>query len=205
VTERELLALVRSIESEARLTTQGHVQWVAGGKKGGHWKKVMAGLAKLEREFLPSPVPALGPIRRGGKSLLAYQLTHNTDNIPYYPAVDDNWGTGAISIAPENLTIISPYTSANPGAAFYAKGVSGIRYWVGHCTRSPRIGTKFVKGQELARTVSQAGAEHQHWGINVELLIGARKQLLYGANGNGPDYTVGAPAIGVQLKVLLDL
>jgi hypothetical protein len=205
VTDKQLLALVRLIEAEAKLTTQGHVQWLAEGRTGGHWKRVMAGLHKLEQEFLPSPVPALGPIRRGGKSLLAYQLTHNTDGIPLFPAVDDNWGAGAISVAPESMTIIAPYTSASPGAAFYARGASGIVYWVGHVTRSPRIGTRFARGQELARTVAQSGAEHQHWGINVEALIGKGRQLRYGANGNGPDYTVGAPAIGVQLEVLLDL
>jgi hypothetical protein len=203
MTDKERLALLRSARADLRRTGQGHVQWVAGGKEGGYWKRAEAKLAKLEHDLEPPKLPALGPIRRGGKSLLAYQLTHNTDGIPLYPAFDENWGVGAISIAPENLVVISPYTSASPGAAFYARGLSGIEYWVGHTTRSPSIGTKFVKGQELARTVAQAGSPHQHWGINVEALIGAGKQLKYGRDGNGPDYTVGAASIGVQLAALL--
>lgn len=203
MTDKERLTLLRSARADLARTGQGHVQWVAGGKAGGHWKNAEEKLAKLEHDLEPPKIPALGPIRRGGKSLLAYQLTHNTDGIPYFPAVDDNWGVGALSIAPESMVVISPYTSANPGAAFYARGASKIVYWVGHCTRSPSIGTKFVKGQELARTVAQAGAEHQHWGINVEALIGKGKQLRYGANGNGPDYTVGSPSIGAQLTKAL--
>jgi hypothetical protein len=203
MTDKQRLALLREAIEELEQTGQGYIQWKAGGRKGGHWKRALADLHKLERDLEPPKVPALGPIRRGGKSLLAYQLTHNTDGIPYFPAVDDNWGLGAISIAPENMVVIAPYTSASPGAAFYARGASGIEYWIGHTVSSPRIGTKFVKGQELARTVAQKGAEHQHWGINVEALLGKGKQLKYGANGNGPDYTVGAPSVGAQLAAAL--
>lgn len=203
MTEKQRLALLREALDYLEKTKQGHVQWVAEGRTGPHWKAAMTDLKKLEKDLLPTPEPPLGPIRRGGKSLLAYQLTHNTDGIPLYPAFDDNWGAGAISIAPEALVVISPYTSSNPGAAFYARGASKIEYWIGHLTRSPRIGTKFVKGQEIGRSVAQTGAEHTHWGINVEALLGPGKQLLYGKDGHGPDYTYGSPSIGAQLRTAL--
>ena len=125
MTDKQRLALVRAAIGELEKTQQGHVQWEADGKPKTHWRSAMVGLRKLEADLVPDPLPVLGPIRRGGKSLLAYQLTHNTDGIPLYPAFDDNWGAGAISIAPEPLTVISPYTSSNPGAAFYARGASG--------------------------------------------------------------------------------
>ena len=200
MTDKQRLELLRAAKKELKLTTQGYVQWVAEGKQGGHWAKAMLALNKLEEDLEPDPVPLLGPVRRGGKSLLAYELTHNTDGIPLYPAFDENWGSGTIAIAPEPLTVISPYTSANPGAAFFARGESKLKYWIGHLTRSPSIGTKFAKGQEIGRSVAQTGAEHTHWGINAEAFLGAGHQLRYGKNGNGPDYTYGSPAIGVQLR-----
>lgn len=202
MTDKQRLELLRAANKELKLTTQGYVQWVDDGKQGGHWAKAMLALNKLEDDLSPPLLPLLGPIRRGGKSMLEYQLTHNTDGIPLYPAFDDNWGVGTIAIAPEPLTVITPYTSSNPGAAFYARGESKLKYWIGHITRSPSIGTKFVKGQEIGRSVAQSGAEHTHWGINAETLIGAGKQLRYGRDGDGPDYTYGSPKIGVQLAAV---
>ena len=197
--DAQRLELLRSLKQDAMATKQGFQQWDQN-HVGTHWRDWLRKMTRLEEDLLPDPLPSFGPIRRGGKSLLAYQLTHNTDGIPLYPAFDDNWGAGAISIAPEAMVVISPYTSSNPGAAFYARGVSKIEYWIGHLTRSPKIGTRFVKGQEVGRSVAQAGAEHTHWGINVEALLGQGKQLKYGKNGNGPDYSYGSPAIGVQLR-----
>lgn len=197
--DKQRLELLRAAKKELFATKQGYVQWDEN-HAGTHWPNAMKKLERLEEDLLPDPVPAFGPIRRGGKSLLTYQLTHNTDGIPLFPAFDENWGLGTISIAPEPLTVIAPYTSSNPGAAFYARGASKIEYWIGHLTRSPSIGTRFVKGQEIGRSVAQAGAEHTHWGVNVEALLGKGKQLKYGRNGNGPDYTYGSPAIGVQLR-----
>jgi len=197
--DKQRLELLRDAKKELMLTKQGFQQWDEN-HVGTHWPTAMRKLERLEEDLLPNPLPPLGPIRRGGKSLLLYQLTHNTDGIPLYPAFDDNWGSGSISIAPEPMVVITPYTSANPGAAFYARGASKLEYWIGHLTRSPSIGTRFVKGQEIGRSVAQTGAEHTHWGINAEAFLGAGHQLRYGRNGNGPDYTTGAPAIGVQLR-----
>lgn len=197
--DNQRLELLRSLKKDAMATKQGFVQWDEN-HSGTHWRDWLRKMEKLEEDLLPDPLPALGPVRRGGKGLLTYQLTHNTDGIPLYPAFDDNWGLGTISIAPEALTIIAPYTSSNPGAACYALGASKIKYWIGHLTRSPKIGTRFVKGQEIGRSVAQSGAEHTHWGINAEAFLGKGHQLRYGRNGNGPDYTYGSPAIGVQLR-----
>ena len=202
--DRERLGILREAIAELKLTGQGYVQWQQD-KDGGHWPAAMTRLRKLEKDLLPDPVPPLGPIRNGGKSLLTQQLTHNTDGIPRFPALDDNWGSGSILIAPEPMKVIAPYTSANPGAAFYALGRSNIEYWIGHIYRSPAIGKEFTKGQEIGRTVAQTGAEHAHWGLNVERLFGEGVQLKYGKNGNGPDYTYGSPTIGEQLRRLFNL
>jgi hypothetical protein len=199
VNDRQRLALLRAARDNLERTTIGFLEHDETGK-GSEWTAAIRKLERLERDLLPDPLPALGPIRRGGKSLLLYQLTHNTDGIPRYPAFDDCWGAGAISIAPEPLVVVAPYTSSNPGAAFYARGASKLEYWIGHLTRSPKLGTRFAKGQELGRSVAQSGAEHTHFGINVEGLLGGGQSLAYGRNGNGPDYTYGAPAIGVQLR-----
>ncbi len=83
MTDRERLVLLREATRELKLTGQGYVQWVKD-RKGGHWLEALALLHRLENDLKPDPLPALGPIRRGGKSLLDYQLTHNTDGIPLY-------------------------------------------------------------------------------------------------------------------------
>lgn len=204
MTEAQRLALLRSAVDELERTGQGYIQWAADGKTGLHWKTALARLRKLELDLVPPKVPALGPVWRGGSSVLRHQLTHNTDGVPLYPAFDDAFYTGRTVIAPEDLTVISPYTSANPGAAFYALGKSKIRYWFGHTTSSPKIGRRFVKGEAMSTVAYQPNNKsHFHVGVNVELLIGAGRRLEYGANGNGPDYTYGSPTIGAQLAALL--
>lgn len=206
MTDKQRLALLQEAVGYLERTQQGYVAWEAAGKPKTHWRAAIARLEQLEADLAPSKVPSLGPIRPGGKSLLQYSLTHKTSGVPLHPAFDDNWGVGAVGIAPEPLVVIAPYTSANPGAAFYARGASKIEYWVGHLTKSPRIGTRYAKGQEIGRAVAIAGDddEHIHWGINVEALLGAGKQLLYGATGRGPDYTFGSPTIGAQLEAQLE-
>ena len=145
----------------------------------------------------PRPVlPPLGPLSAGGKSLLYQDCTHATDGINYYPAFDDVFGAGRTVIAPEPLTV-TRQGGSNPGHAFYADGLSGIRYWFGHLTASPAVGTKFKKGQKIG-TVFSFYASHVHCGVNVEKLWGTRKQLVHRTN-----YTHGAPLIGTQLAAKL--
>ena len=202
--DRQRLELLRAAMDHLERTKIGYVEFKRTGK-GSEWREARRRLLKLEEDLAPDPVPALGPITRGGSSLLKVSLTHNTDGISLYPAFDTAWIVGQTIIAPEALVVIAPYTSSNPGAAFYARGVSSnIRYWFAHLYRSHRLGTRFAKGQEIGRTAATAvGAAHCHCGVNVELLIGARRQLKYGRDGNGPDYTYGAPTIGAQLRELL--
>ena len=141
----------------------------------------------------PRPkLPPLGPLYPGGKSLLDQDCTHATSGISFYPAFDEVWGAGRTVIAPEPLTV-TRVGGSNPGHAFYADGISGIRYWFGHLTASPRVGTKFAKGQKIGTTFN-FNAPHCHCGVNVEKLWGARRELVHRTN-----YTHGAPRIGVQL------
>ena len=202
--DAQRLALLRSAVTELKRTKVGYVEWDEG-DVAGHWRPAMTRLEKLERDLMPDPVPALGPIIRGGRSVLNVSLTHATEGIPRYPAWDDGWVLGRAVIAPEPLVVISPYSSSRPGAAFYARGASQIRYWFGHLTSSPRIGRRFAKGEQLGVICPQYRPDgspnhHVHTGVNVELLLGAGKSLRYGRDGNGPDYTTGAPTIGAQLR-----
>jgi len=199
VTDAQRQALLKSALDELRLTRDGFDTF------GGHWRRAWPKLERLYADLEPDPLPLLGPVIRGGKSVLNVSLTHNTDGIYFYPAWDDGWTAGREVIAPEDLEVIRPYTSSNPGAAFYARGRSSLRYWFGHLTSSPRVGTRFVKGQKIGAIAFQPnGKSHVHTGVNVELLLGAGKQLLYGRTGRGPDYTTGAPTIGAQLRQALD-
>jgi hypothetical protein len=144
----------------------------------------------------PTPVPKLGPVWRGGKSVLDHDLTHATSGIPLYPAFDDAFAEGTEIVAPEPLVVTRP-SSARPGEAFYCLGASRIRYWFGHLDRTHQEGRKFVRGEVMARVAPNkiGGGPHVHVGVNVELLLGGGRQLLHHTN-----YTHGAPTVGEQLE-----
>lgn len=202
MTDKQRLELLRAAMKELKLTSQGYVQWVAEGKEGGHWAKAMLSLNKLEKDLVPVPIPQLGPIWMGGPSVLTHDLTHVTAGIPLYPAFDDAFVQGRVIIAPENLEVIPPLTSSNPGEAFYARGRSKLKYWFGHLDRSHGIGARFSKGDAIGRVAANniGGGPHCHCGINAEAILGAGKQFLHHT-----DYTHGAPTIGAQLRTALSL
>lgn len=142
-------------------------------------------------------VPPLGPIWRGGQSILLHDLTHMTSNMPegdIYPAYDDAFDVGVEIIAPEALEVTRD-SSANPGDAFYATGDSGIRYWFGHLDRAPRRGSRFKKGGVLGRVAPNhlGGGPHAHIGIDAQPLCGFILK-------HRTDYRHGAPLVGVQLR-----
>lgn len=166
------------------------------------WKALMPHLSAAAKALLPQQpvkptIPNLGPIVKGGKSVLDHDLTHATDSIPLFPAFDDAFGQGVTVIAPEALTV-TRRSSSRPGEAFYADGASGLKYWLGHLTASPAVGTKFRKGQSVGKTCANhvGGGPHCHVGVNVEKLWGAGKQFSHHV-----DYTHGGPTIRQQLLV----
>lgn len=165
------------------------------------WAALLPHIPAEGKLMLPQkPVlPDLGPVTPGGKSVLAHDLTHATDGIPYYPAFDEAFWVGAPIIAPEDLTVTRP-SSSRPGQAFYATGVSSIRFWFGHLDRTHPAGVRFGKGQLVGRVAPNhvGGGPHCHVGVNVELLWGPGRQLAHHTN-----YTHGAPTVGAQLDATL--
>ena len=166
------------------------------------WKALLPHLSAAAKALLPQvpakpKIPNLGPIVKGGRSVLDHDLTHATDGIPLYPAYDDAFGQGVTVIAPEALTV-THQSSSRPGEAFYATGASGLKYWLAHLTASPAVGTKFRKGQPVGKTCANrvGGGPHCHVGVNVERLWGKGKQFAHHT-----DYTSGAPTIRQQLTV----
>jgi hypothetical protein len=141
-------------------------------------------------------VPALGPVVKGGKSVLNHDLTHATGGIPLYPAFDDAFQAGTTIIAPEAITV-SQASSSNPGDAFYAEGDSKIDYWFGHLVSAPAVGARIGKGAKVGVVLDHnvGGGPHVHVGVNVERLWGSGKQLKHHT-----DYTHGAPTVGQQLE-----
>jgi len=198
-------------------------RWDAGGKNGyaeGRYDKVRAAkvssgshkgeyaldsvcinLIAGEAKSSPAALPELGPMVKGGKLVLAHDLTHATSGIPLYPAFDDVFYQGASIIAPEKLTV-TRQSSSNPGQAFYADGASKLRWWFGHRDRTPNVGRVFSKSELIGLTcpVSTGGGPHVHVAVNVEKYpgFGAGKQLKHHTN-----YTHGAPPIGDQLAAVL--
>lgn len=160
-------------------------------------------LEQYAQEHPKKKVPALGPVQPGGVSLLNMSLTHPTSSIPLFPAVDTAWGGGGgvTVIAPEDCVVDTKDTSSSPGEAVYLKGLSTLRFWIGHLNRDWPLGHRFKKGDEIGTTLPIPGqSDHAHWGVNAEALLGKGKELLWGRTGNGPPYTLGAPTVGAQLR-----
>jgi hypothetical protein len=195
MTNNERLRALRRAMRHLRNTKQGF------NLSGTEWKAAWEDLVKLEKDLEPNPVPALGPVCRGGKTILQHDLTHPTGGIPLYPAFDDafNSSGGIEVLAPEDL-VVTRASSSNPGDAFYATGASKMRYWFGHLEFAPGVGKKFRKGQVMGKTLNHdvGGGPHVHVGLNIEHLVGAGRQLLHHTN-----YTHGAPKVGTQLAALL--
>jgi hypothetical protein len=196
ITDKQPLELLESALGELRKTKEG---FASAGETGGHWQLAMQRLDALQEDLKTKPeqsplvgVPKLGPLWKGGTSLLQHKCTHPTDDLPLYPAFDDAFVAGREIIAPEALEVIKD-SSSDPGDAFYAKGKSGIRYWFGHLVRAPSVGTKFQKGETMGIVLDHdiGGGPHVHVGINIEDLGGAGRELKIG------------PLIGKQLEALL--
>jgi hypothetical protein len=164
--------------------------------KGSEWKAAYGNIDKVLAAI--STGPDLGPVFKGGKSVLDHDLTHATGGIPLYPAFDDAFTAGTPIIAPEFLTVTRD-SSSSPGDAFYATGRSGLRYWFGHLVSAPLAGTKFAKGAVVGKVLghSVGGGPHVHVGVNIENLYGRGKELIHHTN-----YTHGAPTVGTQLAAL---
>jgi hypothetical protein len=183
VTDKQRVALLDSAIKELKQTTKGY------SASGPHWREAMERLERLRRDL--TPLPDLGPMWSGGKSILDHDLTHATAGIALYQ--------GRVVLAPEPLVVIPPSTGSHPGRAFYARGRSRLKYWFGHLDRSQPIGTSFAKGAAIGRVAANnvGGGPHVHVGVNIEELAGDGRQLLHHTN-----YTHGAPTIGAQLKKL---
>ena len=62
----------------------------------------MKQLDKLEASYAAKPAWAnIGYVTKPGASLLDMSLTHRTEGIPLFPAVDLAWGAGVPMYAPE--------------------------------------------------------------------------------------------------------
>lgn len=183
-------------------TEKGYDPWAP------RWKQAMKLIDGVEAQLHSPPVPNLGPVLQGDKSVLLWVPTHNTDGLDYtgshYPAFDSGFGeTGRVVIAPERMRV-RRQSSADGADAFYATGVSGIEWWFGHIVSSPATGRWFNKGDRvstIARISAADGGPHLHVGMDCRRLIG--RDLRWGRRGNGPDYTFGSPTIGKQLAAAL--
>lgn len=145
-------------------------------------------------------VPALGPVIRGGVSVLVHDCTHITSGVGW-PAFDDalyfdRRDVGRAVLAPEACVVYDNTSSAAGGDAFYIRGVSGIQYWVGHITTVPPLNKRFRKGEIMTRISGDHAKPHVHLGVDARKLLGGRHLKSH------TNYTHGAPKIGVQLAAV---
>jgi len=193
MTDKQRLAKLRAAKSELQKTTAGYTP------SGVHWSKAMDLLEEIELDLAAHPpVPVLGPVIKGGTSVLKQDLTHATGGLPGYPAFDDGIGhPGKQVIAPERLTVTRQSSARRrdgspDGKAFHATGASTIKYWFGHVDHAPTVGSVFQKGQAMSTISANHEAPHVHVGINTDTLLG--HELDHHTN-----YTHGAPTVGAQL------
>lgn len=205
MTDKQRLALLVKAKAELKQTTKGYVK----APTGIHWRKAFASLDKVMKDLgTPvTPVPALGPIVKGGTSILLQDLTHITDGLTaggsVWPAFDDAIGhPGTIVIAPEAGKVTghghARRRDGNPNGLSINifVGASGIEYWIGHLENLAPIGASLKKGGKLGTISPNHEAPHVHCGMNAIPLIG--KDLDHHTN-----YTHGASKVGVQLKKAL--
>lgn len=198
MTDAQRAALLKSMWADLKKTREGYVTH----PDGPNWNAAEKKRDKLMADLTRPKVPALGPVLEDGLDMLLLAPTHNTDGVPGYPAFDTGFGqAGRWVIAPEKITV-TRQSGAQGGDAFFCVGQSKIEYWVGHIAAAPKTGAVFLKGARIARIANQAATDHVHWGLDVRPLTG--QSLLYGRNGNGPDYTWGSPTIGAQLSTMLE-
>lgn len=201
---RRLRAALKQLEQakEPYVTHPHGPRWEAG--RGG----ILAVVKDLERPRVK--VPQLGPVVAGGLSVMLLSPTHKTDGVSWpdgeiYPAIDTGMGAGGRPILAVEALKVTRGSSAQGGDAFYATGVSGIRYWYGHLDVAPAVGRTFRKGERVGRIKfgpgQPPGGPHTHLGLDVTPLKIAT--LKYGRTGRGPDYTFGSPTIGAQLTKAL--
>lgn len=203
MTDKQVLNALLRCETHLKYTRQGYVQFSKSGFKGSEWKAALAALNLAQAELQQRLVPRwakLGPVTRGGISLLDFDLTHLTTGLDLFPAVDLAWGAGIDIIAPEGCVVFLKDSSASPGEAVYLKGDSRLVHWVGHITRDWPLGHRFEKGDKIADVLDQSGTDHCHWAVNAEAYLGKGNRLKYGRTGNGPNYTHGSPTIRRQLE-----
>jgi hypothetical protein len=195
VNDKQRVARLDKALAALKKTTRGYTP------EGVHWRTALEHLRALRADLQSvSRVPALGPVVRGGKTILAHDLTHATSGVPGFPAFDDGFGAAGLAVlAPEPL-VVYRQSGAQGGDAFYARGDSRIEYWFGHVDQAPATGARFRKGQTMARIArigQDDGGPHVHVGINARPLIG--RDLRHRTN-----YSHGAPTVGAQLAEALD-
>ena len=191
MTDKQRLNALRRAKANLKQTTRGYKD----DARGLYWERAMKYIDKVMADLEPAPAPNIGPVWKGGKSLLDHDLTHPTSGILLYPAFDDAFVPNREIIAPENLTVTLD-SSSRPGDAFYATGASGLKYWFGHLAKAPAKGKHFKKGEVMGRVLDHnvGGGPHVHVGVNAEKFLGKGKELQHHKN-----YTHGAPTIRKQL------
>jgi hypothetical protein len=185
LTDKQRVAKIDAALVALKKTTKGYTP------NGVHWRTALARLEELRTDLARPAVPNLGPIVYAGKSILLQDCTHITDGLGW-PAFDDGFKVGLAVVAPEPCVVDDNTSSAQGGDAFYVKGDSGIRYWVGHITTVPALNRRFRKGEKMTTISGDHPRPHVHLGIDARALLG--KHLESHSN-----YTHGAALIGVQL------
>lgn len=212
-TDAQLARRIDGAVKQLKQTRAGYLEQ----PNGPRWRAAIPVLEGVARE-LRAPVvkvPQLGPVVKDGLATLLMAPTHMTSGAEWpedheiYVAFDAGFGAGGRPVLAVEALKVTRSSSAQGGAAFYATGASGIRYWYGHLDSAPRVGSALRKGAVVGRIKfgpgQPPGGPHAHLGLDVTPL--GIPRLLYGGQTKRTDkpvdYKFGSPTIGAQLSKML--
>lgn len=144
--------------------------------------RALAGLERLqqvqaEQPEAPTPSPSATPLphpgtrERAGITFSGQKLTHDTDGLPGFPAVDLFGDPGTPFTAPEDGQVIRRSGRGGTkgqtyGWSVYFKGKSGRVYYIQHLNKDRAKIGRYKQGDRLG-TISpwEGGSPHAHVGV----------------------------------------
>jgi hypothetical protein len=201
MTDKRRAEILKEAKRHLANTITGGKEYARTGR-GSEWKEAYADIDRVIADLLPK-LPNLGVLYAGAKPTLDWDFTHMTSGLGW-PAFDvaltGDPGPSTPILAPETMTVDTKDSSASPGEAFYATGLSGIRWWFAHLDRDWPLGTKLSKGVVVGKTLptTVGGGTHLHLAVNIIPITG--RHARYGRDGDGPNYTHGPYTLRTELQ-----
>ena len=169
MTDQQRLELLRAAKAELKLTTQGYVQWVEGGKVGGHWARAMLALNKLEADLKPDPRSAARP--GGDRWPEASELALDSPHVgnPPLPRSRRRLDRGAGRARRRGHDGDARELGRRRGRLLH-QGSQWDRILVRASRQCPAVGTRLRMGAKVGDIAVHPNGAHVHFGMDARVL-----------------------------------